>query len=78
MKPETRAKIDQANKDWDRANEQCRVLLNGMRLCNIESPDWNILFGALCDEQANRSAAGDRHAQAMRESFEEVYMEVRA
>ena len=71
MKPETRAKIDQAAREWDQANEQCRVILNSLQAVDVESPDWNVLFLGLCDEQAKRSAAGDRHAKALRESWDE-------
>jgi hypothetical protein len=78
MKPETREKIDQAARDWDQANAECREMLNSLQLVDVESDDWNVLFRGLCDEQSKRSAAGDRHAAAMRQSWDEFEEEVKA
>lgn len=60
MTTETKQKLAEANNDWDRANRECKRLLDCMRLLDIEDPLYSKMLDSLAPAQERRKAAGDR------------------
>lgn len=66
---EAKRKIESANAEWDRANAQCRRLIDMMALLDIEHPLYSQLLDELGATQEIRREAGTRGEIAMMDWF---------
>ena len=72
MKPETRAAIDQANREWNEANADVEFLCHAVGGFPEGHQIHAELLGMLTEARAKRSDAGGRHAAAMLKGLEEI------